>query len=247
MRRPLLILALTVACAGPVAGDSTRPTAVVELFTSEGCSSCPRADVLLGEIAEKAWPDGDVFGLAFHVDYWDRLGWKDRFSDNAFTKRQYRYAERLPDSRVYTPQMVVDGRVGFVGSNRLQATRSIESALSSADEVVVKASVTRRSGRRIEVAYEVTPRRPGLDLNVALVQRAVTTDVRHGENGGRTLHHKNVVRAYKQFPLDADGSGETRVSVPDDTDIEACDVVVYVQDRERLEILGATQTDMKGD
>jgi hypothetical protein len=78
-------------------------TVVVELFTSEGCSSCPRADVLLGDLLQRDWGGGEVYGLSFQVDYWDRLGWKDRFSDKAHTQGQYQYAESLPDSRVCTP------------------------------------------------------------------------------------------------------------------------------------------------
>jgi hypothetical protein len=222
-------------------------TAVVELFTSEGCSSCPRADVLLGELTKQSWDGGEVIGLSFHVDYWDRLGWKDRFSDNAFTKRQYQYAEKLPDSRVYTPQMVVDGHVGFVGSNRATAERTIVSALEKADEVEVSISVQNLSSKSVKLAYEVGPPRDGLGLTVALAQRGVTTDVKRGENRGRELQHSYVVRAYKDFAIGSHTSGSTRLRIPDDVSIDELDVVAYVQDRDSLVILGATRKSLKGD
>src|SRR5216684_6783440 len=111
MRRAGLILGLAVA-ATP-AGADPRPV-VVELFTSQGCSSCPPADALLGELAKK----GEVVALGFHISYWDSLGWKDPLSSPSSTERQKAYARRLGDGRVYTPQMVVDGTSQMVGSDR---------------------------------------------------------------------------------------------------------------------------------
>ena len=99
MIRRFLTAILASLCVIASVSAKSR-TVVVELFTSEGCSSCPRADDLLGDLLQRDWDGGEVYGLSFHVDYWDRLGWKDRFSDKAHTQRQYRYAESLPDSRV---------------------------------------------------------------------------------------------------------------------------------------------------
>ena len=168
-------------------------TVVVELFTSEGCSSCPRADMPLGELTvDASRSEGEVYGLSFHVDYWDRLGWKDRFSDGAYTQRQYQYAKRLPDSRVYTPQMVVDGRVGFVGSDRVRAVEAIESALARDDELRLSLSVKDLTASRVVIEYDVDGLREGLGLSVAIAQRSASTNVKHGENDGRLLRHRNL-------------------------------------------------------
>ena len=100
-----------------LSADDLPRTVVVELFTSEGCSSCPPADILLGELSTRKWESGEFISLAFHVDYWNRLGWKDRFSSKAYSRRQRNYALSFAENSVYTPQMVVEGKVGFVGSD----------------------------------------------------------------------------------------------------------------------------------
>jgi len=243
MIRRFLTAILASLCVIASVSAKSR-TVVVELFTSEGCSSCPRADDLLGDLLQRDWGGGEVYGLSFHVDYWDRLGWKDRFSDKAHTQRRYRYAESLPDSRVYTPQMVVDGRVGFVGSDRAKA---MEAAVSEADAVSVSLNVDDVSDGVVRLMYEVDSPRDGLDLNVALAQRRVSTDVKHGENGGRVLSHTNVVRAYKRFSLGKAGKGKTKLRMPKDLAAGDLDVVVYVQDRTSQVILGAAQVKLKGE
>jgi len=239
------LLAATLLATSTSAAEQPK-TAVVELFTSEGCSSCPRADVLLGELTSKSW-SGQVIGLAFHVDYWDRLGWKDRFSDNRFTKRQYRYAEKLPDSRVYTPQMVVDGTIGFVGSYRSQAVDAIESTLGEVDDVRVSIQVEEINGRTAKLAYRFDPSTEGLLLNAALAERKTSTDVKRGENGGRVLEHSHVVRAFKQFPAGTKGIGTTKLAIPNDVTPGDLDGVIYIQDRESLAVFGAAKVALKGE
>src|SRR5271167_1683708 len=131
-----LFLSLGLAVtSGPARADE-RPI-VVELFTSEGCSSCPPADALLAELAGRP----DVLALSFHVDYWDRLGWKDPFSSPDATRRQHGYADLLGLATVYTPQMVVDGRWQAVGSDRSEVERALGSARRSRDGVPVALAV----------------------------------------------------------------------------------------------------------
>src|SRR6478609_6416522 len=137
------LISVSLGVAPLDAGE--RPT-VVELFTSEGCSSCPPADALLAELAGRP----EVLALSFHVDYWDRLGWKDPFSSPDATQRQHRYADLLGLATVYTPQIVVDGRWQAVGSNRAEVRRAIDSAQRARDQVAISLDV-RHARAKIDI------------------------------------------------------------------------------------------------
>lgn len=160
---------------------------VVELFTSEGCSSCPPADALLAELAGRP----DVLALSFHIDYWDRLGWKDPFSSPEATERQRHYAELLGLATVYTPQIVVDGRWQAVGSDRA----AVESALDDARRNRAEVPVTLTLGHG-QAQIELGPDDGVVSALVLLIgfDRRHVTAVERGENGGRTLAHVDVVR-----------------------------------------------------
>src|SRR4051812_17852201 len=129
--RPLVLATMLVAAGPAIAGE--RPV-VVELFTSQGCSSCPPADALLGELTRRA----DVLPLAFHVDYWNRLGWKDPYSSAESTARQRTYARQLGLRTIYTPQMVVDGGIDVVGSERADVLKAIDAARASQRTVPIE-------------------------------------------------------------------------------------------------------------
>lgn len=179
--------ALTLAlAAGPAAAGPT----VVELFTSQGCSSCPPADALLGELTDR----DDVIALTFNVDYWNYLGWEDRFSKPEYSKRQrdYGMARRWADSLpIYTPQMVVHGADGVVGSRR----RDVARALDAADDIADHADVTlRRDGGRL--AIDVAPLSAGAPCRVLLVAFSGPHEeaIGQGENRGRSITYYNVVR-----------------------------------------------------
>jgi hypothetical protein len=181
-------ICLGLAAARVEAGE--RPI-VVELFTSEGCSSCPPADALLVELASRP----EVLALSFHVDYWDRLGWKDPFSSPLATERQRRYAELLGLATVYTPQIVVDGRWQAVGSDRAEVQRALDSARHDRNEVPVTLAVD-HGHARIRLG-------PGADAAAASVlligfDRRHVTAVERGENSGRTLPHVDVVRGLEE-------------------------------------------------
>jgi hypothetical protein len=172
-----------------------RPT-VVELFTSEGCSSCPPADALLAELAGRP----DVLALSFHVDYWDRLGWKDPFSSPDATRRQRGYAELLGLATVYTPQIVVDGRWQAVGSDRSEVDRALGSVRRSRDEVPVALAVDH--GR---AQITLGPGGDGIAATLLLIgfDRRHVSAVTRGENDGRTLAHVDVVRSIEKIaPFD---------------------------------------------
>ncbi|HEY4043693.1 MAG TPA: DUF1223 domain-containing protein, partial [Rhodopila sp.] len=158
---------------------------VVELFTSQGCSSCPPADAFLTDLARQR---RDVLPLAFHVTYWDYLGWKDPYALDAATARQREYARHLGDDGVYTPQMVVDGGKGFVGSSRAEGL----GAIAAAGRKIVPVSVMRDGA---SLLVKVGPGSGTAQVILVGFDPAHETPVGRGENSGRTLHETNIVRS----------------------------------------------------
>ncbi|MBM0279478.1 DUF1223 domain-containing protein [Micromonospora tarensis] len=214
--------------------------AVVELFTSQGCNSCPPAEELLTEIERDARQRGQaVFGLGFHVDYWDDLGWPDQFADAAYTARQEAYARALGTRGLYTPQMVVNGSVEFVGSDRRRAAGAIASALASPPATSLALSVAERGGQRVVLDYRVERPPERTVLNVALVQRGLESEIARGENAGRTLRQDNVVRAFVSVGLDAE-QGRVELATPSDLDPGGAAVVGYVQEDGHRSVVGAS-------
>jgi hypothetical protein len=184
---PAAATAASAATPTPAATPQPRPV-VVELFTSEGCSSCPPAEAFLSELSHQR---NDLLPLAFHVTYWDGLGWKDPYSLDLATQRQEAYTRQFGDSSSYTPEMVVDGAVGFVGSNRSAAEVAFREAK---DAGATAATVT---GVRHGNAITVTVGNGAGSARVVLVgyDPQHVTAVGRGENGGRTLTESNVVRS----------------------------------------------------
>jgi hypothetical protein len=168
---------------------------LVELFTSEGCSSCPPADALLSRLGRTQPVHGaDIIALEEHVDYWDRLGWKDPFSSEAATTRQNEYAQGFGGQEIYTPQMIVDGRTEFVGSSDSDALRAIRSA-SQSPKPAVQLAWDAGDNLKINVS-PLTSATQGDDLQLFLVvaENMLHTDVKRGENAGRALEHNGMVR-----------------------------------------------------
>ena len=195
----ILVLAACSSASGDPAETSTRAAAtgptgpiVVELFTSQGCSSCPPADRLLTRLAASGTVgEREVVPLAFHVDYWNDLGWADPFSRAAWSDRQRAYATAMETGRVYTPQLVIAGRDHVVGSDRAAVTSAIASARVPAQ---VDASITWTAKRAT-----VTATAPdGADAWVAIYEDAITTKVARGENAGEELHNDHVVRVFER-------------------------------------------------
>jgi hypothetical protein len=199
-----LVLCLLLAAAPAAAGE--RPV-VVELFTSEGCSSCPPADALLAELASRS----DLLALSFHVDYWDRLGWKDPFSSPAATQRQNGYARRLGLDAVYTPQIVVDGHWQTVGSDRDAVARAVAEARRAAVAVPIALTLDRGTAR-----IALGAGRPGVSGAVLLLgfDRRHVDRVGGGENDGRTLTHSDVVRGFAEIGRFRGAAGVIAAPVP---------------------------------
>ncbi len=189
-----------------VSAQGNRTPVLVELFTSEGCSSCPPADALLARLDKtQPVPGAEVIALKEHVDYWNHLGWKDPYSSAQFSARQNAYAQAFGNDTVYTPQMIVDGRAEFVGSAEGRARQAIAQA-ARAPKAAVTLEWVRRSARAnaAEVPLEVRIERlagasPGdaADVYLAVTEDNLHSDVTRGENAGRKLDHIAVVRELK--------------------------------------------------
>ena len=248
----LALAVLVTAAVGCLAVAAPRdepsdhaPFAVVELFTSQGCSSCPPADALLDKVAADAATDGrNLLALSWHVDYWDRLGWADPFSSAAATARQRRYAKAMHADRVYTPQAIVNGRVGFVGSNEAELERAVAAALTQKPTAAVAlpaVAMAKTTGpSAVSVSYAVADAPAGADLVVAVAEDGLVTRIERGENGGRTLRQEHVVRAFRVVNLATDPhDGDVTIPLPAGVDAAHLRVVAFVQDRETMAILGA--------
>jgi len=182
-------LALAAALA-PVAGLAADRLVVVELFTSQGCSSCPPANAYLNELARDR---SDVLALAFHVTYWDRLGWKDPFSMEAATERQDRYGHKFGDGS-YTPEIVIDGASSHVGSRRDEVGPAIDAAKRQG-RTATSVSVAKADDR---LTIDVADGSGNGKVLLVGFDRDHETAIRRGENGGRTLRESNVVRSVRE-------------------------------------------------
>jgi hypothetical protein len=257
---PLLALA---GCSGSARGAAAvwNRVVLVELFTSQGCSSCPPADEIVRDLPARGLGRDKVVPLTFHVTYWDQLGWPDPFASPAFTGRQDWYAKsgrlRPPGSDpggageitgLYTPQMIVDGQVHFPGGRRSLVTREIERAAARPADVALTARAA-VEGDEVVTTVDIAPR-PGLDrtrdwrLVVALAARRAQTRVLHGENGGETLEQAAVVRALSDaLPVKFPATGPSRIRVrlrkPADLDWRDVELVGFVQDGRTREVAGA--------
>ena len=216
-----------------------RKAVVVELFTSEGCSSCPPADVLLGRLRQEKVAEGvEVVPLGLHVDYWNRQGWIDRFSSSAYTERQIKYSEKLHVDEPYTPQMVVDGTLQFTGNDPRRAQQAILQAAQRPQ--LARIQITPDEPGKLQVQVNSAAGTSG-DVMLAITEDNLSTKVQAGENGGRELHHSAVVRQLRSLGRLRDGSFAASVSLKFQKDWKRDDlrVVVFVQNPSTENIEGA--------
>ena len=190
----LLAALLLLVTGGIAAADShgSRPV-LVELFTSQGCSSCPPADALAGELSAR----DDVVVLSFHVNYWDYIGWKDPFATDDTTQRQYDYAESMHQRNVYTPQMVIGGQKHVVGSDVANVLRTVEQVgkgSSRAPHIAIA-----RVGERFRVSLGSAHYEGTADVLLVRYDSRHDTPVSRGENRGRTMTNYNVVRDFRKI------------------------------------------------
>jgi hypothetical protein len=231
-----------------------RTAVLVELFTSEGCSSCPPADRVLAQLAEHPLVDGaDVIALSEPVDYWNGLGWCDPFSDAQFTARQNEYARAFRHADVYTPQMVIDGQAEVVGSDVRQAIQAVTRAAQKPKGSVTIGLVSRDRGA-VKLQVSVDPirgvaRGESADVFLAVTEDNLSSNVERGENRGRKLAHVAVVRSLSQIgSLDEAGSFTSAPVVRVARQWKAMDLraIAFVQARTDRRILAVASVPIEG-
>jgi hypothetical protein len=244
--RPVQVWTSSPAQTPPPANSSTQPV-VVELFTSEGCSSCPPADELVKKLDDSGRvADVEILALEEHVDYWDHLGWRDPFSSYLWTERQERYAKALSLNGVYTPQIVVNGNRELVGGSGQKAFETIiEAAKAPAAKIRLSPGESASKSMQFTIAVDNAPTEvSGADLWLAVTERGLSSHVLSGENEGRNLAHGPILRALTRVRApraDASGSVTTEATVRLDPSWrrENLRFVVFLQDKKSLHILGA--------
>ena len=220
------------------------PFAVVELFTSEGCSSCPSADKNLSNIINEAKKDKSrVFGLSYHVDYGNKLGWDDPYSLESATERQKIYARALGQNQVYTPQMIVNGAKQFVGSDVKQSRAVIAGSLETKPQTRLGIQVT-SSATGIKVVAKTENAQPDDLILVALVQDHGVQQVARGENAGAKLTHSNIVRDFRVAEV-RDKDPAYKLRRPEDVNLNELRVIAFVQSRISAEITSAVALELK--
>jgi hypothetical protein len=210
---------------------ATQPV-VVELFTSQGCSSCPPADAVISELRKQP----NVIPIAYHVDYWNYLGWRDPFSSADWTLRQREYVRVMKLASVYTPQMVVDGSREVIGSNGFAVHAAIEEASKHESLAMVKVSVDHGQAN-----VETTAPRAGLELIVVTTEDGIVTKIERGENRGVTQTSDAIARKLTRFADVAAGASTHRVA----TEMQRGTVIAMLQDPNTLRILAASSAPIR--
>jgi hypothetical protein len=217
--------------------------AVVELFTSEGCSSCPPADNAVAKLLQAH--NKNVYVLSYHVDYWDNLGWKDSFSNAAYTQLQRDYAKGFKLSSVYTPQVVINGTEQFVGSNESRLNAVVDYDLQQSPNVKLTVdvkSVDVKAGN-FELILRYTTNANNSNIKFALVQKSATHKIQRGENTGATLHHINIVREIKT--VNASANGVFVLTMPKDLPQDKFKIIAFTQNKADNKITAATEVSIQ--
>jgi hypothetical protein len=206
--------------------------AAVELFTSEGCASCPPADETLIHLS-KEFAGKPVYFLSFHVDYWDNKGWKDPYSDRAFTERQRTY-NKILHTDAYTPQAVFNGKQEMIGSETDNLRKLINASLKvfTSNVISIGAAI---SGNQLTVNYQLHSVSDDDLVNVAIVQERATDRVTGGENNGTTISHVNVVRAFKT--VNAKIAGAAQLTIPPDMEGSPFRIITYIQSKSTWQVI----------
>lgn len=215
--------------------------AIVELFTSEGCSSCPPADELLAKLQRES-SKKNIYLLAYHVDYWDRLGWKDQFSSNEFTKRQQKYLDWLNLYVMYTPQFIINGTTEFAGYNESALNEKVSAALNAKTTATLYLTV-KTTKDSLAINYATNQLQKDSNLVVATLQKQATSKVFRGENQGATLHHVQIVKQLNSFQL-TKKEGNVKIVQPDNFNSKDFQIIGFIQNINTGQILQTTKADL---
>ena len=240
-----LAIVISVFCTGSISAKNdtnkvqiSNNCVVLELFTSQGCSSCPPADRLLSSYANRE----DIAALSFHVDYWNRLGWKDPFSNHIFSERQSKYASSFGKSGVYTPQIIINGEKEMVGSdeNKISGTIKQFQKQQSTSQIIINEIKTH--DKQVWVTYSVKGKLKNNVVNIALVQNKVTTSVKAGENDGVTITNYNVVRNFKTITTFSEEKNTDSADLVSGIDKKDFTVILFLQDASSGKIYAAVKS-----
>tara|TARA_R110001632_G_scaffold42605_6_gene107888 strand:+ start:274 stop:1011 length:738 start_codon:yes stop_codon:yes gene_type:complete len=237
------ILFFSLLLAKPSSNDEPtikkKPFVVVQLFTSLGCSYCPPADELMTEIKED-YQDQEVYVLSYHVDYWDRKGWKDPFSKKSFTELQYSYAKQFKQRRVYTPQVVINGKDYFNGTYRSKLKKKIKNYLKKEAKNTITLSYSKNEDGNLALNYEVLGEISDKKLKLAFVLKTKTTDTKRNEGHKKMVTNTNIVIEEMMIDLSSKNTGS--ILIPEVTLEVKKDLLIigYIQNK-KLRITGATQ------
>ena len=221
-----------------------KPFALVELFTSEGCSSCPPAEQLLSTLkTESEKKRSNVYYLEYHVDYWNRQGWKDPFGSFQSTNRQKNYTSVLNEESLYTPMMVVNGTETFTGSDATKARTAIASALTVKPELQLQVKLDSIAGDTAFVHYESSAANRNYFIRVAFAESKLTSKVGKGENAGKTLAHDAVVRLLYGTGMEKK-SGQLKIPLKKFRPNKNTELIGFIQHKQTMKVLAAVSARM---
>ena len=216
---------------------------VLELFTSQGCSSCPSADVLLHKVG-KEYAEANVFTLSYHVDYWDYIGWKDPFSQKKFTEKQRSYAQKFNDNRIYTPAVIINGKEHFVGSDRSKMYSKIKEYKKKTSNHTISLGAMKQDVNSIQFNYEIEGDLASTKARVVLAIQERTTEVKRGENARRTLENNTVVVS-ENYLTKVNKKGNYTIDIPKIVTKNDKLTVLLILENENLDILSAAKGNVK--
>jgi hypothetical protein len=238
----ILLIGITAFGQNNPEKKAVKGFALLELYTSEGCSSCPPADDLMGRI-QNEYKDDNVYVLAYHVDYWDRQGWKDVFSNADYTKRQYDYARFLGKEPIYTPQLIINGKADYIASKETLVRNGIKSALSKPVTTNLSLEAS-QANNNLNVNYNIEGTFKNSNLLVAIVQKAAKTNVKRGENANNVLSHYQIVHHLHSVAL-KDKKGTVSIHLPKSFNEKEYEVIGFVQEKNNGNITGATRASLQ--
>ncbi len=223
------------------AGMNKNSFVILELFTSQGCSSCPAADKILNNIAVKSYKHKQrIITLEYHVDYWNKLGWKDPFSKKKFTKRQQKYVNRFDLKYLYTPQIVINGKFQMNGSDKDKIIKTMHKEIQKDSNVQIILSTSKlKNGKQININYFAKGSTTLNHINFALVESSIKTKILRGENNGSILEHQSVVKEFKKVLMEDGVKGSILLDIPDNAVPQNLYLIAFVQNQITQEIIGA--------